>query len=158
MTLPTSGPISIGMVAQELGITLPLSLGDSRVRTLAGKPSGPISLGDLRGKSAATSMTVTAAAVGEVKNSAAAAGTANGTATATVTGGAGTKRYQWVVLSNPGGATVSGLTSQQMGASKAYARFATGSANVQVRCDVTDDVGTVSSNVVTIPLSWENAA
>lgn len=53
MTLPTTGPISIAMVAAELGISSAgLSLGDARVRALAGKPTGPISLGDLRGKSA----------------------------------------------------------------------------------------------------------
>lgn len=53
MTLPATGNISLGMVGAELGIAMPLSLGDSRVRTLAGKPSGAISLTDLRGKTAA---------------------------------------------------------------------------------------------------------
>lgn len=51
MTLQSVRPISIGNVATELGIGLPLSLGDSRVRTLAGVPSGAISLGQLLGKS-----------------------------------------------------------------------------------------------------------
>lgn len=52
--IPLTGPITIGTVATELSISLPLSLGDSRVRALAGKPTGPISLGDVRGKSAYT--------------------------------------------------------------------------------------------------------
>lgn len=52
MTLPALGSINIGQVAAELGIGLPLSLGDSRVRALAGVASGPISLSDLYGKSA----------------------------------------------------------------------------------------------------------
>lgn len=53
MTLPTTGPISISMVAAELGISSAgLSLGDARVRALAGKPTGPISFSDLRGKTA----------------------------------------------------------------------------------------------------------
>lgn len=52
MTLPSSGPISISMVAAELGISAAgLSLNDSRVRALAGKPSGTISMSDLYGKS-----------------------------------------------------------------------------------------------------------
>lgn len=54
MALPTTGAITLGMVAVELGISLPLSLGDARVRALAGKPTGAITLGDLRGKSAYT--------------------------------------------------------------------------------------------------------
>lgn len=49
MTLPM-GDISVGMVATEIGASLPLNLGDSRVRALAGVASGPISLGQLRGK------------------------------------------------------------------------------------------------------------
>lgn len=53
MTTPT-GDITLGDVAAELGVALPLTLGDSRVRALAGKPEGDITLGDLRGKSAYT--------------------------------------------------------------------------------------------------------
>jgi hypothetical protein len=53
MTLPSSGPISMSQVAAELGISATgLSLNDSRVRALAGKPSGAISMNDLHGKSA----------------------------------------------------------------------------------------------------------
>lgn len=51
MTLQSSPPISLGDVANELGIALPLSLGDSRVLSLAGKSGPPISLSDLLGKS-----------------------------------------------------------------------------------------------------------
>lgn len=61
MTLPASGAITLTMVAAELSIALPLQLGDSRVRALAVKPSGEISLGDLRGKSAYTPPTITSA-------------------------------------------------------------------------------------------------
>ena len=49
------GPIKLGAdVALELGlpVTGKLTLGDARVRTLAGKPSGPLKLSDLNGKSA----------------------------------------------------------------------------------------------------------
>lgn len=53
MTLPATGPISMSMVAAELGISATgLSLNDSSVRNLASKPSGIISMSDLYGKSA----------------------------------------------------------------------------------------------------------
>ena len=58
MTTPT-GDITLGDVAAELGIALPLTLGDSRVRALAGKPTGDITLGDLRGRSAYSPPSVT---------------------------------------------------------------------------------------------------
>ena len=55
MPLPTEGPITLAMVNVELGrpADAPISLNDADVRALAGKPTGPISLEDLRGKSAA---------------------------------------------------------------------------------------------------------
>lgn len=56
MALPSSPPITMAQVAAELGVSLPLSLGDSRVRTLAGKPSGNISMLDLLGKSSVTAV------------------------------------------------------------------------------------------------------
>lgn len=55
MTLPNQPTnMTMTMVAAEIGATPPLSLGDSRVRTLAGKPTGAVSMSDLRGKSAYT--------------------------------------------------------------------------------------------------------
>lgn len=57
MALPSTGPISPAAAASELGITVTgINLNDSRVRTLAGKPSGPITLADLRGKSGISNM------------------------------------------------------------------------------------------------------
>lgn len=51
MTLPT-GTISMSQVNSELGrsATAIISLGESAVRTLAGVPSGAISMNNLRGK------------------------------------------------------------------------------------------------------------
>jgi len=52
MTIKSSGTISIADIATELGIGANgLGLNDSRVRSLAGIPSGPISLASLYGKS-----------------------------------------------------------------------------------------------------------
>ena len=53
MTLPTSGTITMGMVKTELGLSSStvLTLTDSRVRTLFGKPTGVIKLTDGYGKS-----------------------------------------------------------------------------------------------------------
>lgn len=59
MALPTSGSISMAQIAGELGLSLPLDLNDSRVRALAGKPSGPISMpSDFYGKSAGPTVTI----------------------------------------------------------------------------------------------------
>jgi len=53
MTLPVSGPISLNAVNVELGLsgTTLISLGQASVRTLAGVPSGAISMNNLYGKS-----------------------------------------------------------------------------------------------------------
>ena len=52
MALPSSGSISVAQVAAELGLSLPLDLNDSRVRALAGKPTGNVTLpNDFWGKS-----------------------------------------------------------------------------------------------------------
>ncbi|MGL5316357.1 MAG: hypothetical protein ACRC92_24085 [Peptostreptococcaceae bacterium] len=50
-------PVSFDDIRKELNISGVVSLNDSRVRTLAGKPSGLISLSDLRGKAAYSGFT-----------------------------------------------------------------------------------------------------
>ncbi len=53
MPLPSSGPISMSQVNVELGLaaTTPISLNQTNVRTLFGRPSGTISMSDDYGKS-----------------------------------------------------------------------------------------------------------
>jgi hypothetical protein len=50
MTTP-AGDITLGDVAAELGIALPLTLGDARVIVLRGGGTVPVTLGELRSKS-----------------------------------------------------------------------------------------------------------
>jgi hypothetical protein len=52
MTLPASFPLSMSQVATELGISLPLSIEDSRVLALAGVTAPPVSFSNLLGKAA----------------------------------------------------------------------------------------------------------
>lgn len=61
MTLPASGPLSISQINTELGsaATAALSFGSTAVRTLAGVPSGPISIGNFYGKSNTQPLTPT---------------------------------------------------------------------------------------------------
>lgn len=60
MTLPTTGSISLSAVNAELGraSAAAISLGETAVRNLAGIATGAISLGNLRGKSSGTTVTV----------------------------------------------------------------------------------------------------
>lgn len=63
MVLPT-GQISMSQVNTELGrtATASLNLNDAAVRSLAGRPTGAISLNDLRGKGSAVSVVYTGGA------------------------------------------------------------------------------------------------
>lgn len=59
MTLPT-GALSMQQIANELGLSLPLSIQHPWVIALAGKSAVPISFGDLRGKTGQFQGAVTA--------------------------------------------------------------------------------------------------
>ena len=99
MTLPSSGAISLSNVNVELGrgSTATISLGESAVRTLAGVPSGAISLSNLYGKTFAPTISIspdplqtTISGGGSVTS---------GAATATASGGAGGYTYAWTYVS-----------------------------------------------------------
>lgn len=59
MALPSTGSISMGQVRTELGASGAISLGQTSVRTLAGRSSGSISMSHLRGKSSKICQNVT---------------------------------------------------------------------------------------------------
>ena len=154
MTLPTSGPISIGMVAAELGIGLPLSLGDPRVRALAGVRSGPISLGQLRGKSAVAPLTVAAANSYGSADTQFGPGVVSCNPGVSVAGGTDPKTFAWSILSNPRPVTVNLSSGPAVTAQFAYTKNAAGSAEVMLRCTVTDGAGTQRSVDVIGALEW----
>jgi len=74
MTLPAAGQISLGQVEGELGLSGPVSLGQSQVRQLAGALSGQIDLNALHGKAVVTGKvgsrpsTYASSGVGNVQN------------------------------------------------------------------------------------------
>ena len=156
MTLPASGPITLGQVAVELGTGLPLTLGDSRVRTLVGVSSGPISLGQLRGKSAYTPMTLTVVSgSGGPASSDNSGGTVSAQATVSVTGGTGGYTVAWTVTSNPSSCTIGPLNGLAVTAAKTFVRYSNGEANVTFSLVVTDNTGhIVTASGVEINLYW----
>jgi hypothetical protein len=104
MTLPT-GTITMGQVAAELGLPAAgINLGLTSVRNLAGVPSGPISLNNLRGKSAYTPPTVVGYDVSDVDYATGVAYLGHWYPEVRVTaGGVGPFTYTWTFVSNPGG-------------------------------------------------------
>lgn len=145
MTLPT-GTILMSDINVELGRAwnAPLSLNDAAVRALAGKPSGAISMADLRGKSAYTPMTYTAYEAQQE-------GTFSGqqtqyTATLRpsiyVANGSGGYTYSWAFVSNAGGFTMSLANTSQPALQHIVGKFGF-QGNCVVRCTVTDNTGHV---------------
>lgn len=148
MALPLTGPITIGDVATELGLTLPLTLGDSRVLELAGKTVKPISLGDLRGKSATPAGM--SGNIPDVYWSDAPPGV-NGTipvpVEVNVLGGTAPYAYSWYVVGVNDVRTVDNTGTTTSNANIYVNRFAEAGEvyTGQVGCDVTDGLGNVLS-------------
>lgn len=142
MALPSSGPITMAQVAAEIGISASgLSLDDSRVRQLAGRPSGSISMSDLLGKAWLLPPTI---AVGSWSGS-----FYNGeyrtyssdTLTLSLGGGAGTVTYTTLSGNSNTGFTQKSQTSYEF-----FSRTAAGGTR-DVRFTVTNASGSASITV-----------
>lgn len=171
MTLPTSGALSIGDVAAELGIGLPLELGDSRVRALAGVASGAISLSDLYGKSASgtggggTGGGGTGTSTDFTASLADASDTAQGNYTASsgynapvnlymdVAGGQAPYSFAWSKLSGSG--TITNVNAASTTHVFRVARFDESGEvkDALVQCSVTDAAGRVLVRSATVTLT-----
>lgn len=153
----------MAQVAAELGIGLPLELGDPRVRALAGVPSGPISLSDLYGKSAGappptpSPLTVQTQNGSGYQDSGGSAGTVQCFVSATTTGGTGAITHLWEFTSNPGQFTLSDSNSATARVSRSYARYSSGYAEAELRYTARDSAGAVVVvPSVTATLEWNN--
>lgn len=118
MTLPASGPISFNQINVELGLsgTATGSLNDAAYRTLAGVPSGAISMSNFYGKSnrVAISYTFTGSTANASLNVAAIGGYIAGKSDVTVTVNPGVYLWGYSTSFPPGltpGLTLSGGTS-----------------------------------------------
>ncbi len=113
MTLPASGPISFNQINVELGVagTTTASLGQTSYRTLAGVPSGAISMSNFYGKSnrKAISYTFTASTANASLNVAAISGYVAGVSDITVT--VNTSVYLYSTGTGTPGLTLSGGTT-----------------------------------------------
>ena len=113
MTLPASGPISFNAINVELGVagTTNASMGQASYRTLAGVPSGTISLSNFYGKSnrVAISYTFTASTANASLNVAAIGGYVAGKSDITVT--VNTSVYLYSTGTGTPGLTLSGGTT-----------------------------------------------
>lgn len=155
-----TAPISLTDVMAELrlvtpGRAYPISLGDADVRALAGIPSGPISLGDLKGKSSYIALSGAGVNASGFAASQFGAGTVSCSPSVTTSGGSGGNTYAWSFTSNPNGCALFSATSQTCGVSKAYANNANGSAGATLQCVITDNTAhTLTISGVTAYLEW----
>lgn len=155
MTLPTSAPISLDQVATELGLGLPISLGDTAVRNLAGISSGAISMISLLGKSASIVVTGNSAAASYTQSS------SNYTATQSVSvtpsGGSGGYTYAWS-LTDAQGCTLGATNGQSCSVSHQIPRTITdpGSAIGTLQCVVSDGSGhSTTATGITCDFTWD---
>ncbi|WP_225241119.1 hypothetical protein [Janthinobacterium lividum] len=138
MTLPSSGTISMAQVNVEIGhgSNAVISLGESAVRTLAGVPSGPVSLSQLYGKSSYTPMSGTGV---DGLTEGVAAGvqyTDSCYPYVTVSGGSGGYTFAWTFIT-ANGSTLVNPTSSNPTVRHSIGKFGyTGTSTLQ--CVITD--------------------
>jgi hypothetical protein len=179
MTLPASGAISLSQVAGELAIGLSsVNLNDSRLRGLAGKASGVISLNDFHGKSNITPPTGTRSVGHTVSSTITVTLNLNsdGTISTSTSGGidhgdsVGTKWYGsapsagigsgwWVNVTVLSGTLTTGAAGwQQLNATRTWTKqvSALGAATVQLRFDFATSSGGATVATGTVNLSCTN--
>lgn len=151
MTLPSSPPISLKQVGAELGVSsVNLSLSDSRVRTLAGVPSGPISLHNLLGKSAYTPISPD---IGSDQSASGGSSSNSFFLEVAENGGVGPYAYAWSIVSQAGAGTGAyyGSTTGKTADFVITISAPFNSYSAQVQCVVTDSTSrAVGSNLVTL--------
>lgn len=167
MTLPASGTISLSQVLGELQIgnpsrTNPISLGDTDVRTLAGVPSGAISLSNLYGKSGGAGLGASTTNGFKSVSSVGSGGTAIANPSVSAFGGTPPYSYLWTFTSNPDTCTLGSATSATCSVSKAYSVNTNGSASAVLQCVITDSTGgtplTVTKTGIQSNIVWSNGA
>ena len=166
MTLPTGGTMSFGDILNELRIAnpgrgLPISLNDSDVRALAGKPSGTVSFSDFYGKSAQPPTqpipTLTASAFGDdtYQNNTDTAGSIGATSVTSVQGGQPPYSYSWTITARGGGITFGPLNQPSLTGSYSYQRLSSGTTSFTAYCTIADSAGnSVVTNTVTSSMTW----
>ena len=111
------------------------------MRSLAGKPSGPISLSDLYGKSAAAPvqpLTLYPNGTNTQQNSNAGGGTVSINLSVAATGGARPLTYQWIDIQSTNGAVqVTGTDGPSLNFQRTFNANTSGSITAQARCVVT---------------------
>lgn len=157
MTLPSSGTITMDMVATELGIpNTGLSLNDSRVRALAGIPSGTIGFYNLYGKSSYIPMSLYAPDAYDFTDSRWGPGVATAYPEVLVTNGLAPFTYQWTLNSSSFGVTLDNPNSPRCTVKRSYVQNSQGRATAVLSCVVTDATGrTASVSNVTAIIEWE---
>lgn len=160
MTISATPPISLSNVLAELRVTnpgrsLPISLGDSDVRALAGVPSGPVSLSHLLGKTSYIAMSGSVADVEDIDVITGSNHTAYVPIGVSFSGGLAPFSYAWTRLSGEG--SVVAANAATTNAAFSVNRFAeSGTVMSQVvRCQVTDATGAVLTASGTVTLTLE---
>lgn len=154
MTLPSTGPISASQINTEFGRAAgtTLSLGDSFWRGKAGKASGAISYGDLRGKSNFTAYGNSVVVPG--KSNPNSGVTFVGRPSVTVTG-SGSYNFLWELTTTPVGVTLTSNTQQSPYVNKTVIKNGSFYATAVLRCTVTDTVANQSIVVEGITVEFQ---
>lgn len=157
-------PISMASILAELQTAnpsrgYPISLNDSDVRQLAGKPSGTISFSDLNGKSAATPLSATGLDDNRIIDSTGSSGNAFCIPVVYPSGGVAPYTYQWTITSSQNNPILTNATLQSARVSHFVSANSSGYMQAFLNCVVSDSAGhQVTVTGVFVSLTWESNA